>query len=73
MVSVSYDPAVKALYVDLEKGKKIAKTVQVGPGYFMDLAENDDVLGLETIYPESVPEELIQAIIHRMQPIKILA
>jgi uncharacterized protein YuzE len=73
MVSVSYDRTAKALYVHLDKGKKIAKTVQVGPGYFMDLAEDKEVFGLETIHPESIPEEAIQPIINRIQPIKILA
>ena len=35
MVSVSYDRTAKALYVHHDKGKKFAKTVQVGPGYFI--------------------------------------
>ena len=73
MVSVTYDPTAKALYVDLDTGKKIVKTVQMGDNQYMDISDDEKPVGLEILFPDSTPTELIDAIIKRKEPIKILA
>ena len=39
MVSVTYDESGKSLYIDLEKGLKISKTIPMGEGKYMDVSE----------------------------------
>ena len=72
MVSVSYDPAAKTLYIDLEKGLKIVKTVAMGEGKYMDVSEDGKALGLEIIFPSSTPDEALDAIIKTKEPVKVL-
>ena len=72
MVSVSYDPAAKTLYIDLEKGLKIVKTVAMGEGKYMDVSEDGKALGLEIIFPSSTPDEALDAIIKTQEPVKVL-
>jgi len=61
MVSVSYDPEVKALYLKLND-YRVAKTIPIGEGKYLDVAESGKAVGLEIIFPKSTPEEAINAI-----------
>lgn len=73
MVSITYDPSAKSLYIDLEKGLKIAKTIPMGEGKYMDVSDDGKALGLEIIFPRSTPDEALSAIINAKGPIKLLA
>lgn len=64
MVSITFDPEVKALYVRILEGKRIAKTIPVREGWFMDLTETGECVGLEVIFPKSTPQKAIDAIIN---------
>lgn len=63
MVSISYDPEVKALYIHLIENEKIVKTIPVGEGKYMDVSKSGKAVGLEIIFPVSTPTEVIDAII----------
>jgi uncharacterized protein YuzE len=64
MVSVAFDPEVKALYVRILEGKRIADTLPLGQGKYMDITETGEFVGLEVIFPSSTPQEAIDAIIN---------
>ena len=63
MVSVSYDPEAKALYIEITSGQRVAKTIPLGQGNYMDISESGKAIGLEIIFPRSTPQEAIDAII----------
>jgi uncharacterized protein YuzE len=72
MVSVSYDPEAKTLYLKLTD-YRVAKTIPVGEGKYLDVAESGKAVGLEIIFPKSIPEEAINAIIGlKEEQIKLL-
>jgi uncharacterized protein YuzE len=73
VVSVTYDPSAKSLYINLDKGVKIAKTIPLGEGKYMDVSEDGSALGLEIVFAQSTPEEALQAIIKTKEPVKVLA
>jgi uncharacterized protein YuzE len=62
MVSVSYDPEGKTLYLKFTD-YRVAKTIPIGEGKYMDVAESGKAVGLEIIFPKSILEEAINAII----------
>jgi uncharacterized protein YuzE len=62
VVSVTYDESGKSLYIDLEKGLKISKTIPMGEGKYMDVSEDDQAIGLEIIFAKSTPDEVLNAI-----------
>ena len=62
MVSVSYDPQSKALYIEITSGQRVAKTIPLGQGSYIDVSESGKALGLEIIFPRSTPQEAIDAI-----------
>ena len=62
MVSVTYDESGKSLYIDLEKGLKISKTIPMEAGKYMDVSEDDQAIGLEIIFAKSTPDEVLNAI-----------
>ena len=61
MVSLSYDPEVKALYIQISD-QSVAKTIPLGQGNYMDVSESGKAIGLEIIFPRSTPQEAIDAI-----------
>jgi uncharacterized protein YuzE len=61
MVSVSYDPEAKALYIQISH-QRVAKTIPLGQGNYMDISESGKAIGLEIIFPRSTPQEAIDAI-----------
>jgi uncharacterized protein YuzE len=61
MVLVSYDPEGKTLYLKLNE-YCVAKTIPLGEGKYLDVAESGKAVGLEIIFPKSMPEEAINAI-----------
>lgn len=86
MVSITYDASGKSLYIDLEKGLKISKTISIGEGKYMDISEDEQAIGLEIIFARSTPDEVLnaifagntpkeirEAIIKMKVPIKVLA
>jgi uncharacterized protein YuzE len=71
MVLVSYDPEAKTLYLKLNE-YRVSKTIPVGEGKYLDVAENGKAVGLEIIFPKSIPEEAISAIMGLEKEIKLL-
>jgi len=61
---VTFDREAMALYVKVSKGRP-AKTIPMGKGFFMDVSKDGRALGLEIVFPESTPQEAIDAIIGR--------
>ena len=49
MVSVTFDPEVKTLYVRILEGKRIAATLPVREGWYMDITETGECVGFEAI------------------------
>jgi uncharacterized protein YuzE len=62
MASVTFDREAKALYVKVSKGKPV-KTIPMGEGAFMDISKDGKAIGLEIVFPESTPQEALDAII----------
>jgi uncharacterized protein YuzE len=62
MTSVTFDREAKALYVKVSKGKPV-KTIPMGKGAFMDISKDGKAIGLEIVFPESTPQEALDAII----------
>jgi len=86
VVSITYDASGKSLYIDLEKGLKISKTIPMGEGKYMDISEDEQAIGLEIIFARSTPDEVLnsifvgntpkeirEAIVEMKVPIKVLA
>ncbi|AIF82770.1 Protein of unknown function (DUF2283) [Candidatus Nitrososphaera evergladensis SR1] len=66
MALVTFDPDAKTMYVSLEKKKvRIAKTIPMGEGKYLDVTENNEPVGLEIILPRNVSEEVVDAIVNR--------
>ncbi len=57
MVSAKFDPEANALYIRLSRGKKIAKTIPLGEGRYLDITESGKPVGIELILSKSVPKE----------------
>jgi uncharacterized protein YuzE len=78
MVSVSYDPDAKALYVSLmdeeekESKKKISKTVPLGNDRYLDVDETGKAVGLEILFSQDLPQEAVDAIINNRKAIELL-
>lgn len=59
------------MYISLEgdggdSGRsRVAKTIPLGEGKYMDVTESNEPLGLEIILPRNVPDEAIDAIVNR--------
>lgn len=64
MVSVTYDPSALSVYIDLENGLEIAKTIPMGEGRYADLAEDGKLIGLEIVFAKSTPVEMLHAILN---------
>ena len=67
MASVTFDREAKALYVKVRKGKPV-KTIPMGEGAFMDISKDGKAIGLEIVFPESTPQEDLDAIIGTSKP-----
>jgi uncharacterized protein YuzE len=77
LVLVTYDPDAKAMYFSLEedenKKSKIAKTIPMGEGKYLEVTESNKPIGLEIVLPRDVPQEAVDAIVNRENPkIKVL-
>ena len=71
MVSVTYGASGKSLYIDLEKGLKVSKTVPMGEGKYMDISDDEQAIGLEIIFAKSTPDEVLNAIFAENTPPEI--
>lgn len=66
MALVTFDPDAKAMYVSLEKKKvRIAKTIPLGEGKYLDVTAKNEPVGLEIVRPRTVPEEAVDAIVNK--------
>jgi len=66
MALVTYDPDAKAMYISLnEKKARVAKTIPLGEGKYLDVTETNEPIGLEIILPREIPKEAIDAIVNR--------
>ena len=72
MASVTYDPDAKALYIELKDGKKVAKTIPAGNDRYFDLDEDGKVIGVEILFAQDMPQDLIDAILQTKQQIAVL-
>lgn len=72
MASVTYDPEAKALYIQLEEGK-VAKTIPAGNDRYFDLDEDGKVLGVEILFSQDMPEEVVDAILQSHKQIAVLS
>ena len=63
MVSITYDPEAKALYIQIVENDKPLETISMGQGKYMDVSGSGKLIGLEIIFPSSTPQEAINAII----------
>jgi uncharacterized protein YuzE len=70
MASVTFDREAKALYVKVRKGKPV-KTIPMGEGAFMDISKDGKAIGLEIVFPESTPQEALDAIIGTSKPTQL--
>jgi uncharacterized protein YuzE len=71
---VTFDPDAKAMYVSLEKKKvRIAKTIPLGEGKYLDVTENNVPVGLEIVLPRTVPAEAVDAIMKGKSKITVKA
>jgi uncharacterized protein YuzE len=71
MVSVTFDPEVKALYVRFLEDARIAQTIPLGQGKYLDITETGDMVGLEIIFASSTPQEALDAIINSKQLVEL--
>ncbi|MEM2140998.1 DUF2283 domain-containing protein [Nitrososphaera sp.] len=69
---MTYDPEAKALYIELKEGKKVAKTIPAGNDRYFDLDEKGEVVGVEILFSQDMPQELINAILQTKQQIEVL-
>lgn len=67
MVSLTFDPVVKALHVRMMEGEPIDDTVPIGEGKYMYISATGKIIGLEVTFPSSTPQEAIDAIINSEQ------
>ena len=72
MVLVTYNPEGKTLYLKLND-YRVTKTIPLGKGQYLDVAQSGKAVGLEIIFPKSIPEEAVNAIIGlKEEQIKLL-
>jgi uncharacterized protein YuzE len=71
MVSVTFDPEVKALYVRVLENVRIAQTIPLGQGKYVDVTETGELVGLEIIFASSTPQEALDAIINSKQLVEL--
>jgi hypothetical protein len=62
------------MYISLEDDKKsrIAKTIPMGEGKYIDVTESNEPVGLEIILPRDVAGEVVDAIVNKSKSIKVL-
>jgi uncharacterized protein YuzE len=73
VVSLTYDPETKALYIQLIDDAKPVETISMGiPGHYMDISASGEWIGLEILFPSSTSQEAIDKII-KSDVIKLLA
>ena len=63
MVLVRYDNQTKVAYFCISEDSKVSKTIPLGKDRFLDIDENGRAVGFEVLFPQSMPEEAINAII----------
>lgn len=68
---MTYDPEAKALYIQLEEGK-VAKTIPAGNDRYFDLDKDGKVIGMEILFSQDIPQEVIDAILQSNQQIAVL-
>jgi uncharacterized protein YuzE len=72
VVSVTYDPKAKALYISLDEGSKVAKTIPLGSDRYLDVDENGKAIGLEILFSQDMPKDVIDAILNSDNRIALL-
>jgi uncharacterized protein YuzE len=71
---ITYDPGAKAVYISPGDGKesRIAKTMPMGKGKYIDVTESNEPVGLEIVLPRNVTSKVIDAIVNKSKSIKVL-
>ena len=67
---VTFDPVSNAMYVAIDgKKQKIAKTIPLGKGTYLDVSENGSPLGLKVLLP-GTPNKEIVSILSKLPELK---
>jgi len=61
LLSVTYDPEAKALHLKLSENR-VTKTIPLGEGKYLDVAESGKAVALEIIF-SSMTDEALRALI----------
>lgn len=73
MALAQYDPQANALYVQFAKDKqKIIKTITLGKGTYLDIAEDGKAFGLEVILPKKKSKDIEQVLRHSVKEIELV-
>ena len=73
MVSVTYDPEAKAMYVRYEdQNVRVFKTIYLGEGKYLDVSESNKPVGPEIISPESMSKDAIEALMEPKSQIELI-
>lgn len=51
MLRLSYDQEADALYLKLQTGRLVARTIEIDPGTMVDVDETGELTGIEVIRP----------------------
>ncbi|MFZ1076172.1 MAG: DUF2283 domain-containing protein [Nitrosotalea sp.] len=73
MVLAQYDPLANAIYVKFAKGKqRIIKTIPLGKGTYLDVAENGQAFGLEIMLPKKKSKDIEEVLRHSVKEIELV-
>ncbi|MGI0088436.1 MAG: DUF2283 domain-containing protein [Nitrosotalea sp.] len=73
MALAQYDPLANAIYVKFAKGKqRIIKTITLGKGTYLDVAENGEAFGLEIILPKKKSKDIEEVLRHSIKKIELV-
>ena len=58
-----FDPEANALYVRIPNdNKKIVKTIPLNEGVYMDVNEDNEPVGIEYVFSQSIPVETLKVL-----------
>lgn len=74
MALAQYDPQANAIYIQFAKDKqRVTKTITLGKGTFLDVAENGEAFGLEIILPKSKSKDIEEILRHSTKEIELVS
>lgn len=74
MALAQYDPQANVIYVQFAKDKqRIIKTITLGKGTYLDVAENGEAFGLEVILPKKKSKDIEEILRHSAKEIELVS